>query len=426
MLEILVILALIVLNGVFAMSELALVSSRPARLKSMAAHSRGAALALRLSENPGRFLSTVQIGITAVGVLSGALAGDTLGKRLADYLISGGMDAVWAGRIGVGGAVVAITYFSLIVGELVPKQIALRNPEGVAAKVAPMMTLLSVVAAPVVWFLDRSGRLVLWLLGQRGESENRVTEEEVNVLLAEAEQGGVLEEGERNMISGVMRLSDRTVRALMTPRQEVAFLAIDTPAADLAAAVERIGKNRIPVADAGGNPIGILRVIDLFRQKSLDEPADLRALIRNIPVITDRMEALDLVAVLQKSPDGMALVYDEYGDFEGLVTTDDVLEAITGAEASAMADEPALLTREDGSLLVSGWMPADEFCDRMGISRASAGGYDTVAGLVLHHLGHLAALGEVFTLAGAGLRFEVIDLDGMRIDKVLVTQISPD
>lgn len=424
--EVLILLALIVLNGVFAMSELAVVSSRPARLKTLAAKSRGAGLALKLAENPGRFLSTVQIGITAVGVLSGALAGDTLGGRIAVWLVAEGMSPAWAGRIGVGGAVVAITYVSLIVGELVPKQIALRNPEAIAARVAPMMVALSVAAAPLVWFLDRSGRVMLWLLRQRGESENRVTEEEVNLLLAEAQQGGVIEEDERAMISGVMRLSDRTARALMTPRNAVEFLPADTSPADAPEAIRRIGKSRIPVADAAGDVLGILRLTDVFAAVSQGEAPDLRALLRQVPVISDRMEALDVVGVLQRSDDRLALVYDEYGNFEGLITTSDLLEAITGAEAASDADEPAILEREDGSLLVAGWMPADEFCDRMAIPRETAGEYDTVAGLVLHQLGHLAGLGEVFELPapeGPALRFEVVDLDGMRIDKVLVSRV---
>lgn len=424
--EILVLLALIALNGVFSMSELAVVSSRPARLKSMAATSRGAAQALRLSENPGRFLSTVQIGITGVGVLSGALAGDTLGGRLAAWLAAGGMSDAWASRIGVGGAVIAITYVSLIIGELVPKQIALRNPEAVAAKVAPMMALLSVVAAPVVWFLENSGRLMLRLLGQRGESGNRVTEEEVNVLLTEAQQGGVLEEEERNMISGVMRLSDRTARALMTPRQEVTTLPVDLEPDEVAARVSGISQSRIPVADSAGDVLGVIRLADLYGVLARGDLPDLRRLLRNVPVISDRMEALDVVAVLQRSGEHLALVYDEYGNFEGLITQSDLLQAITGAEAGADPREPPVFERTDGSLLVAGWMPADEFCDRMGLPRDAAGEYDTVAGLVLHQLGHMAGLGERFALQapdGVALSFEVVDLDGLRIDKVLVSKL---
>ena len=373
--EILVILALIVLNGVLAMSELAIVSARPARLKPLEAKSRGARMALRLAEHPGRFLSTVQIGITAVGVLSGALSGATLGLRLQQWLVAQGVDPEWASTLGVGGVVVAITYVSLIVGELVPKQLALRDAEGVAIRMAPAMTFLSVIGAPLVWFLDKSGKALLWLLGQRGESENRVTEEEVHVLLAEA-----------------------------------------------VAAIRKVARPRMPVADAEGEVVGIVLLSDAFQVVSRRETLDLKALVRDVPVVSDQAEALDVLEILQKSEHHFALVYDEYGHFEGILTTGDVLEAITGAVAASDTDEPAIVTREDGSYLVAGWMPVDEFCDRLGLPREMAGEYDTVAGLVLHQLGQIPDLGAHFT--AEGYRFEVIDLDGRRIDKILVAQAA--
>ncbi len=419
--EILVILALIVLNGVLAMSELAIVSARPARLKSLEGRSRGARMALRLAENPGRFLSTVQIGITAVGVLSGALSGATLGLRLQAWLVAQGMDPDWASTLGVGGVVVAITYVSLIVGELVPKQLALGNAEAVAIRVAPAMTFLSVIAAPLVWFLDKSGKLLLWLLGQRGTSGNRVTEEEVHVLLAEAHEGGVLETEEREMITGVMRLSDRTARALMTPRHEIEMLPLDATGAEAVAAIRRVARPRMPVANAEGDVVGIVLLTDAFQVVSRRESLDLKALVREVPVVSDRAEALDVLEILQKSEYHLALVYDEYGDFEGIITTGDVLEAITGAVAASDADEPAMVTREDGSFLVAGWMPVDEFCDRLGLPQDMAGDYDTVAGLILHQMGTLPELGASFV--AEGFRFEVIDLDGRRIDKVLVARV---
>jgi putative hemolysin len=419
--EILVILALIVINGVLAMSELAVVSARPGRLKPLESKSRGARMALRLAENPGRFLSSVQIGITAVGILSGALAGDTLGERLENWLVLQGMSAEWASWLGVGGVVVAITYVSLIVGELVPKQLALRNPEGVAIRVAPLMVFISVVAAPVVWLLERSGRALLWLLGQRGVGGNKVTEEEVHVLLAEAHEGGVLEDEERVMMAGVMRLSDRSARALMTPRNEVEMLTLGASSAEAIAAVRRIARPRMLVADERGDVVGIVTLADVFQTVSRRDPLDLKAILQDVPVVSDRMEALDVIEVLQKAEHQMALVYDEYGHFEGIITTADLLEAITGAEAASETDEPAIVTREDGSLLVAGWMPADELCDRLGLPRSIAGEYDTVAGLVLHQLGHMPKLGEVAEVEGH--RFEVIDMDGLRIDKVLVARV---
>ncbi|MFN5998069.1 MAG: hemolysin family protein [Paracoccaceae bacterium] len=418
--EILVILALIVLNGVLAMSELAIVSARPGRLKTLEAKSRGARMALRLAEHPGRFLSTVQIGITAVGVLSGALSGATLGHRLELWLVAQGVDPGWAATLGVGGVVVAITYVSLIVGELVPKQMALRNPEAVAIRMAPAMTFLSVIGAPLVWFLDRSGRVLLWLLGQRGASENRVTEEEVHVLLAEAHEGGVLETEEREMITGVMRLSDRTARALMTPRHEVEMLPLEATGVEAVAAIRKVARPRMPVADAQGEVVGIVLLSEAFQVVSRRETLNLKALVHDVPVVSDQAEALDVLEILQKSEHHFALVYDEYGHFEGILTTGDVLEAITGAVAASEADEPAMVEREDGSHLVAGWMPADEFCDKLSLPQAMSGDYDTVAGLILHQLGHIPELGASFT--AEGYRFEVIDLDGRRIDKVLVSQ----
>ncbi|GLS87307.1 DNA-binding protein [Cypionkella aquatica] len=420
--EILVLVALIVLNGVLAMSEMAIVSARPARLKSLEGKSKGAAAALRLAENPGRFLSTVQIGITAVGVLSGALSGATLGLRLTNWLISLGVDADWASSLGVGGVVVSITYVSLIIGELVPKQLALRNAELVAIRVAPAMAVLSTITTPIVWLLDRSGKSVLWLLGQRGDSGNRVTEEEVHSLLSEAHEGGVLEDGEREMMAGVMRLGDRTARALMTPRHEVQMLELESTSAEAVSLIRKIARPRMLVQSREtGEVVGIVTLADVFNVVSRREALDLRALVVDVPVVSDQADALDALVVLHKSAHHIALVYDEYGHFEGIITTDDVLEAITGAESSADADEPALLVRADGSLLVSGWMPADEFCDRLGLSRSLAGEYDTIAGLVLHQLRRMPVLGDVFT--AEGYQFEVIDLDGLRIDKVLVSEV---
>ncbi len=419
--EILVLAALIVLNGVLSMSEMAIVSARPARLKSLEAKSKGAAAALKLAENPGRFLSTVQIGITAVGVLSGALSGATLGLRLTNWLVKMGMDADWASTVGVGGVVVSITYVSLIIGELVPKQLALRNAEGVAIRVAPAMAVLSTVTTPVVWLLDWSGKTVLWLLGQRGDMGNKVTEEEVHTLLTEAHEGGVLEDGEREMMAGVMRLGDRTARALMTPRHEVQMLELEATSAEAVAMIRKIARPRMLVQSrATGEVVGIVTLADVFNVVSRREALDLKALVVDVPVVSDQADALDALVVLHNSVHHIALVYDEYGHFEGIITTDDVLEAITGAESSADADEPALLVRGDGSLLVSGWMPADEFCDRLGLSRGLAGEYDTVAGLVLHQLRRMPVLGDTFVAEGH--RFEVIDLDGLRIDKVLVSE----
>jgi putative hemolysin len=420
--ELLILLALILLNGVLSMSEMAIVSARPARLKSLESKSAGARAALKLAADPGRFLSTVQIGITMVGVLSGALSGATLGVRLADWLSARGVDADWAATLGVGGVVVSITYVSLIVGELVPKQLALRNAEGIAIRMAPAMAILSVVTTPLVWLLDRSGRALLFVLGQSGARDNRVTDEEVHSLLSEAHEGGVLETEERAMMAGVMRLADRSARALMTPRHEITMLELEGTSAETVALIRKIGRPRMIVQSREtGEVMGILPLADAFNAVSRREALDLREMVVDVPVISDQADALLVMEVLQKTVHHIALVYDEYGHFEGIITTEDVLGAITGAVTAADADEPALVERADGSLIVAGWMPADELCDRLGLPRALAGEYDTLAGLVLHQMGRMAALGESFAVEG--YRFEVIDLDGLRIDKVLVSRI---
>jgi putative hemolysin len=420
--EILIVVALILVNGVLAMSEMAIVSARPARLKSLEAKSRGAAAALRLAESPGRFLSSVQIGITAVGVLSGAFSGATLGARLAGALTDWGMAPDTAQPLGVGSVVLMLTYLSLIVGELVPKQLALKNPEGVAIRVAPAMVLLSRAASPVVWLLDISGRAILFLLGQSGKDGNRVTEEEVHSLLTEAQEGGVIETEEREMMAGVMRLADRSARALMTPRHEVEMLELEATPAETATAIRRIGRPRMPVQSReSGEVVGIITLADAFNALSRRESMDPKRLLREVPVVSELADALDVMEILRGSEHHMALVYDEYGHFEGIVTSGDILEAITGTVIAGGDDEPALVERADGSMLVSGWMPADEFCDRLGLPRDLAGEYETVAGLVLHQFGRLPELGE--SVVAEGFRFEVIDLDDRRIDKLLVGKV---
>lgn len=418
--EIAIVLVLIAVNGGLAMSELAVVSARPARLRPLAeAGSRGAAATIRLAEDPGRFLSTVQIGITLVGVLSGAFSGATLGLRLSGWLEAQGMDDDLAATLGVGGVVVALTYLSLILGELVPKRLALRNPEGLAIRVAPAMLGLSRVAAPVVWVLDRSGRLVLRLLGQSGSSGARVTDDEVRALLSEAHDEGVIEPQERAMMAGVMRLADRDARALMTPRPEVQMLDIDAPPAETLAALRATPHPRLPVQSrATGEVLGIVTLADAFAVVSRRRPLDLRAILRDVPVISERAEALDVVEILRRTPHHTAFVYDEYGHFQGIVTSGDVFESIVGRFAPDAQAEPAIVERAGGGFLVAGWMPVDEFCERLNLPRDIAGDYDTVAGLVLHQLRRLPQLGESF--AAAGWRFEIVDMDDRRIDKVLV------
>lgn len=422
--EILIVVALTVINGLLAMSELAVVSSRPARLKVLSDQgNKGATTALRLAENPGRFLSTVQIGITLVGVLSGAFSGATLGARLSEWLATQGLTPAMADGFGVGIVVVGITYLSLILGELVPKQVALRDPERVAARVAPAMLLIAKVGAPLVFLLDLSGRAVLSLLGQKGESEERVTEEEVRTIIAEAETAGVLERDEREMISGVMRLADRSARALMTPRREVEVIDLADSADEIRAQLRATRRSRLPVQEGEADSIiGVVVVKDLIDFLSDGGTHDLRGLVNEAPVVMDTAGALQVLREIRSSRVHMALVFDEYGHFEGIITPGDVLEAIIGAFQEEEEDEPPIVTRADGSWLVAGWMQVDEFSHELGIHIPRDADFQTVAGFVLAELNHLPNVGEVFEKGH--WRFEVVDLDGRRIDKILVSRID--
>ena len=421
--ELLIVLTLTLINGVLAMSELAIISSRSARLKVLAdSGSKGAATALRLAADPGRFLSSVQIGITMVGVLAGAFSGATLGLRMSNALIQMGMSPALAQTLGVGGVVVAITYISLIFGELVPKQIALRAPEAVATRIAPLLNIIAIVAAPVVWVLDRSGKLVLALLGQSGATERSMTDEEVKLVLFEAQAAGVMQEAESEMIAGVMRIADRTARGLMVPRHEVEVIEITDGPAEVIRRFRETGHSRLPVRDGeADNIVGVIISRDLLDNGLADKAQDLRALIIEAPVVRDGMAALDVIETLRNAPAHMVLVYDEYGHFEGIITPMDVLEAITGEFLEAGEAESKIVTRDDGSLLVSGWMPVDEFAERIGLTLEKDRDYETVAGLVLEKMGALPKVGEHIDLGG--WRIEVVDLDGRRIDKVLVNWV---
>lgn len=426
-LEIAIVVVLICVNGLLSMSELAIVSSRPARLKAMIDRGvKGAARALELGSDPGKFLSSVQIGITLVGVLSGAFSGATLGQRLSVFLSSLGVSGRVADPMGVGIVVALITYFSLIAGELVPKQIALRDPEKVAARVAPAMGLIAKVAAPLVFLLDISGRALLWLLGQRGESDEKVTDEEIKMLVAEAEHHGTIESDERRMIAGVMRLGDRAVRAVMTPRTEVDWINLSSEDAAIRKLLMETQHSRLPAADGTVDAmIGVIQTRDLLAAALAGRSFDPRRHVRPAPIVHDQADALDVLAKLKESDVPMALVHDEYGHFEGIVTPADILEAITGvfrADLEAGEEEENAVRREDGSWLLAGYMQADEMADTLGIHLPENRDYETVAGYVLSHLHHLPVTGE--TVDAQGWRFEVVDLDGRRIDKLIATRLT--
>jgi putative hemolysin len=425
-LELGIVAVLIIINGLLSMSELAIVSSRPARLAALVEKGvTGSRRALALASEPGKFLSTVQIGITLIGVLSGAFSGATLGLRLTAWLVERGLSQGFADAIGVGVVVSVITYASLIVGELVPKQIALRDPEAVAVRVAPAMVLLAKISLPLVWLLDRSGKALLWLLGHRGEGQEKVSEDEIRTLVVEAENAGVLEPGEKEMIAGVMRLGDLAVGAVMTPRHEVSMINLmDAPEA-INAALAGSAHSRFVVFEGDRNAaVGIIQAKDLLDKYLAGDAPDLRKLVRDAPIIPESLDARDVVSVLRDSPVHMGLVHDEYGTFQGVVTSADILESIVGSFHTEQGPaEAAAVQREDGSWLISGWMPAIEFSELLKIQLPDLRKYQTIAGFLLQEFGSIPDVGD--TIEAHGWRFEIVDLDGRRIDKVLAAKVEP-
>jgi putative hemolysin len=418
---------LILLKGFFAMSELAIVSARRPRLRAMQAQGvAGAATALRLAEDSSRFLSGVQIGITLVGIINGAYSGATLalpvGERLT-FLF--GLPADTAQELGFGVVIVIATYLSLIAGELVPKQFALRSPETIAVMVAPFMAQFARATTPFVWVLDQSSQLIFRLLRQNRDNTQTVTEEELRSVVADATSAGVIEAEESQMISGIMRLADRRVRGVMTPRGDVDWIDADMSDAEIRAALAATPHTRLPVARGTVDDIiGVLQARDVVQALIEGRPLDLAALAKPAPVIPDVIDAVDALGVLRDAEIPIALVHDEYGHFEGIVTPADLLAAIAGEFRSDVddANDPPAVERDDGSWLFSGALPADEMADRLGFDLPDARDYETVAGFVLDQLRHLPETGETFTLKR--WKFEIADMDGRKVDKVLATPVK--
>ncbi len=422
--DVAIILALVALNGVFAMSELAIVSARKARLEGLAkAGKRGAAAAIKLASDPGKFLSTVQIGITLIGIVNGAYSGASLGTPTAARIEAMGIERELAEALGFAIVIGLTTYASLIVGELVPKQFALRKPEPIAVLIALPMTYLAVVTKPIVWVLDSSSSLIFKLLGLNRESEERVTAEELHLIVAEASKSGVIEEHERSIISGVVRLADRPVREVMTPRTAIEWLDVDLTDADLRARLVSSPHTRLPVAEGSVDAvIGVVQSRDIVEALVRNTPLDLRALMKAAPVLPDQLDAMDALGVLRRAEVPMGLVHDEYGHFEGIVTPANLLAAIAGDFSSDTDEgtERAIVEREDGSWLVSGSMPADALAERLGFDLDEDRDFATVAGLALNVLKRLPTEGESFE--SQGWTFEVVDMDGRKIDKLLVSR----
>jgi putative hemolysin len=424
--DLLVIAGLILLNGLFAMSELAIVSARASRLRLAAQKGSGAAkTALELAANPGKFLSTVQSGITLIGIGAGAYSGASLGGPVGERLEAAGVPERFAYESGFALVIIATTYFSLVIGELVPKQLALRAAAPIALVMARPMALMAKVMAPIVWLLDRSSAIFLRLLAVRRPGEHRLTAEELHMIFAEATHSGVIEEGERAMMAGVMKLAERPVRELMTPRTELDWIDLAASEEDLRDRIGSSPHSLLPVADGSpDNIVGVIKVREALSLLVEGRPADIAALMKKAEVIPDQLDALDALRILQQAEIAMAMVHDEYGHFEGVVTPTDLLTAIAGSFVSDQdeGDEPLLVERDDGSLLVSGAMPADMLADRLDMTLPESREFATAAGLVLAVLKQVPQEGECFE--DQGWRFEVVDMDGLRIDKLLVTRIE--
>nr|WP_282098702.1 hemolysin family protein [Qipengyuania intermedia] len=422
----LIIAGLIMLNGVFAMSELAIVSARTGRLQGAAQQgSAGAKAAIALAADPGKFLSTVQIGITLVGIVAGAYSGASLGGPVGERLAAIGLPAEWAPQVGFALVIALTTYFSLVIGELVPKQIALRAAVPIATAMALPMAFIAKVAAPLVWLLDTSSSLIIRLLGVRPAGQSAVTAEELHMLFAEATRSGVIEHEQHQMLSGVVRLAERPVREVMTPRTEIDWIDIAADEEAISNLLAESPHSVWPVADGSPDKVlGLVRVREILAAQVAGGPVVLQDLLRKAEVVPDQLDAVDALRVLQQADIAMAMVHDEYGHLDGIVTPVDLLTAIVGDFVSDQdpGDSPGIVERADGSLLVSGSLSADALADRLGVEYGEDREFATVAGFVLAVLKKLPAEGEWFE--EQGWRFEVIDLDERRIDKLLVSALD--
>ena len=420
------VVALILLNGVFAMSELAIVSARTARLRMAAERGKkSAAVAISLAADPGKFLSTVQIGITLIGIINGALSGSALGEPVGERIAAMGVTPETADDIGFVLVIALTTYLSLVIGELVPKQLALRAAEPIALVMAVPMQWLARIAAPFVWLLDTSSSGLMRLMGIRHRGEHGLSAEELQMIFAEATRSGVIEEQERAILSGIMRLTGRPVRELMTPRTELDWIDRNSSEQDMLRMIAETPHSLLPVGEGSADKMqGVIKVREVLALQLAGEPIDIDALIRKTDVVPDQLDAMDALRVLQRAGTAMAMVHDEYGNLEGIITPADLLAAIAGSFASHQdeGDEPHLVDRADGSMLIAGAMPADMLAERLSLDLPDDREFATAAGYVLWVLKKLPLEGESFE--DQGWRFEVIDMDGRKIDKLLVSELA--
>ncbi len=427
--ELIIVLALILLNGFFAMSEMSVMTSRKSRLKQMAGSSKRAERALALSEKPENFLSTVQIGITLIGILTGLFGGEAIGLTIAEWLQGMFPAFAYSGVVGKTLAVALITFLTLIFGELVPKRLALTRSEDIAGLVALPMSWLARIAAPGVWLLSHSTRLVLRVLGLGKDESASVTEEEIRMLVAESHEAGVIDAHERDMMNRVMRLGDRTADSLMTPRNRIAWLDTQADPEKNIATMRENEFSRYPVfRDNDQDIVGVLEVKSLVTRLVRDDHSLFQNL-REPLYVSESTHAMKLLEIFREEQQSMALVVDEYGEIQGLVTISDLMGAVVGRLQSVEnVDEDALVvTREDGSFLVDGSLSIEDLRELMGnveLPDADDGDYYTLAGMCIHYFGRIPHAGEYFDWAG--WRIEIVDLDGARVDKLLLRTLSED
>jgi putative hemolysin len=423
--EILIISLLIIANGVFAMSEMAVVTARKSRLQDWADKGQVAAkVALELARNPNYFLSAVQIGITLIGIFAGAFGGRTVADRLAGYL--GAIEVIrpYSQGLALALVVLAITYFSLVLGELVPKRLALRDPERIATFLAVPLRIFSAIASPMVHLLTISTDAICRLFGQQPSEQPPVTEEEIKILVQQGTDAGVFEESEQDMVEAVLRLGDRTARALMTPRTQIVWLDINDPIEENRRKIAESGHSRFPVSsDVLDHVLGVVQAKDMLAISLAGKPLDLMALLQQPLFVPRTVSALQVLESFKQSGKHIALVIDEYGGIEGLLTHHDILEAIAGEiPYSERHSEPMAVRRQDGSWLLDGMLPVERFKDILGLESLPGekrDAYQTLGGFLFTQMGRVPSVTD--SLEWNDLRFEIVDMDGKRIDKVLVT-----
>jgi putative hemolysin len=419
--ELAIVVGLVLLNGFFALAEMSVVSSRRIRLQQMAEMgNEGAVRALALAENPGKFLSSVQVGITLIGIASGAFGGATLGARLGTVLDEAPWIAPYGERIAFPLVVFFITALSVIIGELVPKRVALAEPERIAAKVARPLEIVGLIGRPFVWIFEHSTALILRMMGVREREGMNVTEEEVKFAIAEGTEAGVIDEVEEEMIHGVLGLADRSVASIMTPRPDVYWIDLDDDPDAIARDIAECPYSRIVVARDGdmSHPLGVVQKKDLVQDLIDGKGVQIESLLREPTHVPESMPALRLLQIFRTVPLHVAFVIDEYGDFLGLVTLTDVMSAIAGELPEEHRQTPQeLLKRDDGTWLVDGRASIDEVKETLGLRMETNGDFHTAAGLVLERMARIPEEGEHFVLDG--WRIEVIDMDNNRIDKLL-------